>query len=248
MSDAESVKIATRLKGGLPEGSPGGRCVARHDTGRVQPRWTPGAPEPLRFAAMDRSLLGRPARHLHAPLQHRPDGSDARRVPRGPADLRRRARRVRSSSAYSAPPSSPRSSSSRRTSGSAPTGSAITGSCSTARSSGRSRSSSPRSPRTLACPVRWPPCSVRSSAASRCWADPAARGRVDRRERALDPRLHRDRDGRRRRRSAARRPPGSKARPCWASAPGFALAPPAVRRDRADGASSSTRSSTACRS
>ncbi len=80
-SDAESVKIATRVKG---SSSRLDRERCGHDTGEVQPGeraatlWGDGP-----FAAR------RAGRHLHPALQHRPDRGDVQPLPGKPRQARR---------------------------------------------------------------------------------------------------------------------------------------------------------------
>ena len=105
-SDAESVKIATRLKVASSSARPGRRCG--HDTSRVQPgrlrrraAMRASHAEPLRFAAMDRSLWAVLAGTFTLRFSTGPHRRDARRVPRRPCPSTAAGRSARSSSACS---------------------------------------------------------------------------------------------------------------------------------------------------
>ena len=86
----------------------------------------------------------------------------------------------------------------------------------------------------LGCRPTSPSSSRRSPATSSSWADALPRGRVDRGQHPVDPRLHRDGHGRRRAAAGQGRRPASRARRCSASGPASPSAPVAVRAARAD--------------
>ncbi len=174
--------------------------------------------------------MGRHRRHVHAPLQHRPHGSDARRVPREAAGARRAAgRRVRRRGVRgdvlpgrarpvallrgAVGPDRP------------PQGDAL-------RPRLRRRRGDPHR-------VHHEPAAARRHA--------LARRRLDRGERPLDPRLHRDGDRQRPGAPRTRRSPLRGRDAARAGGRDRRCAGP-VRRDRPDGVPAQCRSSTASRS
>ena len=226
-SDAESVKIATRLKRVPPRGRAGD--VA----GMIRAGSSPVRPEPLRFGAMDRSLWAVLVGTFTLRFSTGPHRGDARR---------------------STSPTCPSTAARRST----PT-----------RRRPVRRDVLPRRAGPLADlrdpvrPARPPPghaVTARSSAAIAViltglttnlpilGGDAHARRRVDRRQRPVDPRLHRDRRPPATSCCAARRRPASRARRCRASASGFVVGADAFEALGPDGVLPQRRRSTASRS